>query len=895
MNNLSFENGTIIFSEPHAQSALIREILRRKPILTGVRILSLDNYLKSKESSTTDASTFFCEVANVCVTLKNDMEVLGNMLDFPQTIQEIADFAMEMTDWKINARDLPADTPKNRDLKHILAKIMDLDNPKKVLVRAFDQILLENDAKSFSIFASDESLLTSTRYDALLKQGAHRIEHEVFNSTKSLRHAGNARIQALGVAQYIANDSIAYSDQMIVTLNPTSDIPVLKANFERCDIPYTILSKSFVMAESDFFKNLLLFMETRDLKYWVSLLESSLVRYPYTHDLVKYVKDFGIAIDQLQKPLNHVAVALTNCKLWGNQEKETYSDMETKAEEARKLVEPLLHEALGCVGLDWKHRVEKSFSLLVSLCAEDTSSTDNLLQIKRILEKCVKNLEFHPKATDFLLYQTDKARERKKASLNGVVITDLAHFHIPAMKRIFVLSANQTNFPQFATYSGLFDENYRTLTPLPDLSKRYAYHMERITELHHLSPKIIFSWTTGNYEGKSGDLSFEIKDICGKATSELWPVAEEYGKAKPEPILALDIAKQLFFKGIELRGSVSSIEKFFRCPYQYFFASGIYLRKKPNAKIEVNVVGTLMHAIFETSVKAYQKDYANLERMEVGSIAKPYFDDLRNIYPMQADQVRMMEARMLNQLMKTLAFLKAMESETSFVPEAAEFRYAHPIKLNTGIELTLIGSIDRFDTTVSHVRVMDYKSSDKSLETKKVLTGQQLQLLTYLWIASQEIEKKAMGAYYISLKQPNTTVSACSLALGKGEVNELGIEEWTLEKQKKSKLKGWTFDDPKTLDYHGRFITSIAEKNQVVSVRTGSAYSFELVIRALEELYNDFGSRLSKGDISRKCVKDACKYCDYKRICQFSRKPIDIKNRTTLSSLMEGAAENEQS
>jgi ATP-dependent helicase/nuclease subunit B len=890
MNNLSFENGTIIFSEPHAQSALIREILRRKPILTGVRILSLDNYLKSKESSTTDASTFFCEVANVCVTLKNDMEVLGNMLDFPQTIQEIADFAMEMTDWKINAEDLPMDTPKNRDLKHILAKIMALDNPRKALNRAFEQLLNENDAKSFMIFPSDESYLTAFRYENLIQQGAHRIEHDVFETTKSLRHAGNNRVQALGVAQYIANDSIAYSDQMIVTLNPTSDIPVLKANFERCGIPYTILSESFVMAESDFFRNVLLYIETGDLKYWVSLLESSFVRYPYTHDLVKYIKDFGITIDQLQKPLDHVAEALKNSKLWGDQEKETYSDMETKAEEARKLAESLLRDALGCVGLGWKHRVEKAYSLLVAQCAEDTASTENLLQIKRILEKCIKKLEFHPKATDLLLYQTDKARERKKASLNGVVITDLAHFHIPAMKRIFVLSANQANFPQFATYSGLFDENYRTLTPLPDLSKRYTHHMDRIGELYHFAPEMIFSWSNGSYEGKGSELSFEIRDECKGLNSVLWNFIEEYGGIKPEPILSLDIAKRIFFKGNQLRGSVSSIEKFFQCPYKYFFASGIYLRKKPNAKIEVNVVGTLMHKIFEGIFKKNDKSYASLSLSEVEKVAKPYFDDLREMYPFQVAQMNMMEERMLNQIMKSLSFLKDMEGETSFVPAEAEFRYTHPIKINDDIELTLVGSIDRFDETVSHVRVMDYKSSDKDLNVIKVLTGQQLQLLTYLWVASQKKAKKSMGAYYISLKQPDIYVTALAFDIKKMIVTEIGSDDWEITRQNALKLSGWTFDDPKTLDYHGRFIKSLKVSKDDVKLDSRSAYDFDLVIEVLNQLYKDFANRLTQGDISRKCTSDACAYCDYLSFCQFNLKPINIVNRTTIESLKKGSS-----
>jgi ATP-dependent helicase/nuclease subunit B len=297
-----------------------------------------------------------------------------------------------------------------------------------------------------------------------------------------------------------------------------------------------------------------------------------------------------------------------------------------------------------------------------------------------------------------------------------------------------------------------------------------------------------------------------------------------------------------------------------------------------------------MHKIFEGIFKKNDKSYASLSLSEVEKVAKPYFDDLREMYPFQVAQMNMMEERMLNQIMKSLSFLKDMEGETSFVPAEAEFRYTHPIKINDDIELTLVGSIDRFDETVSHVRVMDYKSSDKDLNVIKVLTGQQLQLLTYLWVASQKKAKKSMGAYYISLKQPDIYVTALAFDIKKMIVTEIGSDDWEITRQNALKLSGWTFDDPKTLDYHGRFIKSLKVSKDDVKLDSRSAYDFDLVIEVLNQLYKDFANRLTQGDISRKCTSDACAYCDYLSFCQFNLKPINIVNRTTIESLKKGSS-----
>jgi ATP-dependent helicase/DNAse subunit B len=183
---------------------------------------------------------------------------------------------------------------------------------------------------------------------------------------------------------------------------------------------------------------------------------------------------------------------------------------------------------------------------------------------------------------------------------------------------------------------------------------------------------------------------------------------------------------------------------------------------------------------------------------------------------------------------------------------------------------------------------MDYKSSAKKLSARKVLTGQQLQLLTYLWIASQDFDLDAAGAYYISLKQENTYVSAGKLGLRPLQLDEYGLNEWKDAEWKNHRLKGWTFTDPISLDPKAQNFDSLKLDKDKKPVVNGGPYKIELVEKLMNELYAYFTTHLLDGDISRTCTPHACEYCDFVRLCQFRGETVNVKTRTSIKNLKKG-------
>ncbi len=888
MNNLSFENGSIIFSEPNAQTALLGEILQQSPILTGVSILSLASYLRGFDNFTQDPLTFFCETAKICTLMKDEMEVLGDMLKYPQTIQEIADFVLEMDVYGADIEKLPGGSAKERDLKRLAQKIATMELPGKSTQRWFSELLNETKTKKVYLSRSDENLITSLRYNELIIAGATPIKFVSYEPVLELFHAVNARTEALGVAQFIASDPMLFNKQSIVCLDPAANLTVLKANFDRLGIPYTVLSQSFLIEEAKLFIQLLRFCENKTIERWVDVLNCAPLRFAFP--LVNYILDFGIGIDLLSHPLTHIKDCMDQKVLWDYLQVKTYLEMEQEAENIRLKTDEILTKAVDLDLSTWRLYVESVFSFCVSICSATDEGKTALLQIKSTLEKTIPKLEGLENATDLLCFALDGLRQKVKNPSNGVIITDLDHFHLPGIQRMFVLSAGQKNYPQFDSRNGLIDENYREHSGLPSLQDRYDHHMKRIGDLFTWSPELIFSYATGNYEGKSNELAFEVETFCQKygVKPKRWKIFEKDGLQKPEPELKQETYKSLLFPKGHLKGSVSAIERFFECPYKYFLSVGLHLRTKPNAKIEVNIIGTLMHAIFENAIKENGENYASLSDTEIEALAQPYFRDIIRLYPQHLDYIATLKDRMLKQVRRVFDRLAMMESESTFKPTNTEYEFKRDIQIHSEIVLKLGGFIDRIDKNTSQLRIMDYKSSGKRLYPRKVLTGQQLQLLTYMWIASQDMKLEAAGAYYISLKQENISVSAGKLGLRPIKLDEYGNEEWEEEAWKTHRLKGWTFTDPSTLDFKGRNIENLRVNKDGNVVVFGGSYRIELVEKLMNELYAYFGTHLFDGDISRTCTPHACEYCDYVRLCQFRGDTVNVKTRTSVKNLKKG-------
>ena len=212
--------------------------------------------------------------------------------------------------------------------------------------------------------------------------------------------------------------------------------------------------------------------------------------------------------------------------------------------------------------------------------------------------------------------------------------------------------------------------------------------------------------------------------------------------------------------------------------------------------------------------------------------------------------------------------------------EKAKFK---PMKINleNGNQVIVTGKIDRVDIAKTeentYVRIIDYKSSVKDVDLNQVVSGIQIQLLTYLDEMTEQQNLESAGVLYFNLL--DTIVKADK---------NLSDEEIRKQLNKKFRMKGLVVAD---LDIVKMMDTKISpssysdsvpvylDKEGNISKTKSSALDrekFERLQKYTKHIISEISKEIFSGSINIKPFymnkKTPCEYCEYKAICNFDSK-----------------------
>ena len=208
-------------------------------------------------------------------------------------------------------------------------------------------------------------------------------------------------------------------------------------------------------------------------------------------------------------------------------------------------------------------------------------------------------------------------------------------------------------------------------------------------------------------------------------------------------------------------------------------------------------------------------------------------------------------------------------------------------KLENGQTVELTGKIDRIDMAKTEdgkcVRIIDYKSSVRNIDLNEVITGLQIQLLTYLDAVTEHENAIPAGMFYFNLLDP-------IIQADKNKTEE----EIEKEIRKKFKMQGLVLADisvVKKMDKqlqkgYSDIIPVYVDKDGNLSEKTGNILKreeFENLQKYGKRLIKQIAEEILSGDIgmkpyyNRKNKKTPCIYCEYKNICGFN---IRIKRKS---------------
>lgn len=370
--------------------------------------------------------------------------------------------------------------------------------------------------------------------------------------------------------------------------------------------------------------------------------------------------------------------------------------------------------------------------------------------------------------------------------------------------------------------------------------------------------------------------------------------------------------------GNTLRTSVSRLEAYRQCPFSFHLTYGLKLKEKDELKMAVIDTGSFMHEVIDEFFKRLDENSININSISNEQIKKLVDEIIEELLQMSkyytfssTAKFKLLTRRLKKVVLKSMEYIvySLKNSDFSILGHEVEFNNLSefkPIQMslfdNSSIEIT--GKIDRVDLGTidgkQYVRVIDYKSSIKKMDLNKVVSGLQIQLITYLDALTKQKDYEASGVLYLGLID-NIVKS----------VKNISEEEIEKEIRKGFKMQGYVLADvnviktmDKTLEKSSTsdiIPVSFTKDGDIMSSRSSTLTKeeFKNLQKAVNKTIKEIGKQILEGRIDIKPYnyekKTGCDFCKYKTICNFNTNikgnEYDYIDKYTKDYILEQIAE----
>lgn len=534
--------------------------------------------------------------------------------------------------------------------------------------------------------------------------------------------------------------------------------------------------------------------------------------------------------------------------------------------------------------------------------------------------------------------------------VDEVVVGDTQRTRLKDIKVLFFVGVNDGIVPKTIGSGGILSDIERELLISNDIELAPTKRQQAFTEQFYIylnmtkpKEKLYISYHKVNGEGKSVNPSFligklkqlfknikvypedesteDVKHILRdngliylaaglrglpeKQVSDLWKEVFLYYRSQEDTDRILNkllqgafyinrekgIAKEAaeLLYGLELKGSVTRLERYAGCAFAHFMSYGLSLEERHEYKLAVPDIGNIFHnAIDEFSKRLDGAEYTwhtipdeVREEWAIESVGRAV-EEYENSYLKSTKRNEYLIKGIERITIRTLWALCNQIKQGAFEPMGYEMPFSH-IPDN---KLTLQGRIDRLDIYEGeekvYVRVIDYKSGNTSFDIGSVYYGLQQQLSVYLSAAmdylKQRYENKEIipsGIFYYHIDDPIVAKS----------------EQAEDEIFRSLKMNGLVNEDKKVLALMDQNLAGpdgmlrASVKSDIIPVETNkegalskrSSAAKEKQILDLMKFVNqklvEDSKQILEGDTRlnpyRAGDQTACDYCEYKTACGF--------------------------
>lgn len=348
--------------------------------------------------------------------------------------------------------------------------------------------------------------------------------------------------------------------------------------------------------------------------------------------------------------------------------------------------------------------------------------------------------------------------------------------------------------------------------------------------------------------------------------------------------------------------SPSQIEQFYKCPFSYYCKYGLKIKPRSQTNLDSPNIGLIVHYILEKVVSI--SNFLDMPKNEIRTnIEKHILQYIQNNLGGKKNKSAKF-IQTCNNLVKILLELceniKNELSLSKYKPIKFEYEISNssktkclkiPISYDSSIYIG--GKIDRIDMCTinnkKYIRIIDYKTGNKSINFTDLQRGLNLQMLIYLFAIYQNGEEEfgdfvpagilympatgAMKSYTISERNPSDEKIKETIKKGfrkNGLILDLPENIEAMEKIEEGNHGQYI---PLRFSKDGKIFKNDAEKFLISKFELDSLFVF--VKNQIKKMYRSLLDGIIEQapiNISENNIT-SCDYCDYKEICNLE----DIK------------------
>lgn len=480
--------------------------------------------------------------------------------------------------------------------------------------------------------------------------------------------------------------------------------------------------------------------------------------------------------------------------------------------------------------------------------------------------------------------------ERRELIENGMKLVSNLEYNSVSENFIAYHAVTLATDRLYATYSSIGTDS-SALTP-----------SEIVTDIIKLFPKCKIINDYSKMDGiESRSSAFSI--MAGEAVkgSELGETLKEYfnkndgenellkvNRAVNKEFKITDkaLAKEFFGKNMYM--SASRIEKFYKCPFEYFCEYGLKAKPRREAQIDAALSGTLIHHILEsflTNVSKEKLTKMSVEKINelIEKIVDDYVEEEMGGYENKSATFERTVSLVKTTSQKILLRMIIEFRECQFVPVDFELRINHDggvspykVELDDGGKVLVVGSIDRVDMYKTQdntfLRVIDYKTGGKDFKLGDVFNGLNMQMLIYLFALWENGEERygeniiPAGVLYYQAKSPKVSSANVTRYSDENTILSVECDELQADGMILNNLEAFNAMDQ---SFGGWFLP--AELDEKTNSLKGKVITLDSMLKLKDKvnsLIKNMAEELQNGSISALPVEEACNWCQYKDICK---------------------------